>query len=163
RRGAAQDPARPRRARSLPARRRVCAAVRGRRLRARRAREHDPLLRRAGTDPRARRLRRLRLLGWQRDADLRRLRASPRRARAARPGSLLCGGTAIGIGADAAAACDTSYWTVGCRYYSPQTGDTRTQLGLSAFNTTHAIFSPYDTTRHIWTSAGGMWLGANTV
>ena len=73
------------------------------------------------------------------------------------------GGTAVGIGADAAAACDTSYWTVGCRYYSPQTGDTRTQLGLSAFNTTHAIFSPYDTTRHIWTSAGGMWLGANTV
>jgi hypothetical protein len=71
--------------------------------------------------------------------------------------------TAVGVNADTAAACDTSYWTVGCHYYSPQTGDTRTQLGLSAFNTTHATFSTYDTTRHIWTTAGGTWLGANTV
>jgi hypothetical protein len=76
---------------------------------------------------------------------------------------LFAAATAAGAGAETASACDTSYWTVGCHYYSPQTGDTRTQLGGSVFNTTHATFSPYDTTRHIWTTAGGKWLGANTV
>src|ERR671925_164783 len=58
--------------------------LRGRRVRARRAREHDPLLRRAGARRGSRWLRRPRVLRWERDADLRRLTAPAGRARPSR-------------------------------------------------------------------------------
>ena len=72
--GPAQDAAGARRARDVSASRCIAAAVSGRRLRPRHAREHDPVLRRARPGHRARRLGRVLVLDGAGDADLVRLR-----------------------------------------------------------------------------------------
>ena len=69
-------------------------------------------------------------------------------------------GVAGGLAAPAARACDTSYWTVGCQFYSPSEGHTRTQLGLSGFNSTHFTFDTFANSRMIWTTASGTWRGS---
>jgi hypothetical protein len=63
--------------------------------------------------------------------------------------------------APVAAACDTSYWTVGCQFYSPQEGHTRTQPSASGFQTTHYTFDTFTYSKMIWTTAGGTWSGAD--
>ena len=68
---------------------------------------------------------------------------------------------AVGAAAPVAGACDTSYWTVGCRFYSSSEGHTRTQLGASGFNTTYYTFDTFTNSKEIWTTAGGTWLGAD--
>src|SRR5437762_13426607 len=65
------------------------------------------------------------------------------------------------VAAPVAAACDTSYWTVGCQFYASSEGHTRTQLGASGFNTTHYIFDTSTNSKMIWTTAGGTWSGAD--
>jgi hypothetical protein len=68
---------------------------------------------------------------------------------------------ASAFGAQRALACDTSYWTVGCQYYAYQEGHTRTQLGLSYFNTTYQTFDTNTYSKVIMTTAGGTWEGSN--
>ncbi len=72
------------RPRALRRRRRVVAAVRRRRVRARGVEQHDPVLRRVGACHGRRRARRRCLQPWAADADLGAARPRPARARAAR-------------------------------------------------------------------------------
>ena len=65
------------------------------------------------------------------------------------------------VAAPVAAACDTSYWTVGCQFYSPKEGHTRTQPSPSGFQTTHYTFDTFTYSKMIWTTAGGTWSGAD--
>src|SRR5437763_16978749 len=51
---------------------------------------------------------------------------------ASRPGSLLCGGNRCWHRCGRCRSMRHALLEVGCRYYSPQTGDTRPPLGLSA-------------------------------
>lgn len=62
-----------------------------------------------------------------------------------------------------AAACDTSYWTVGCQYYSPSEGHTVTAVCCGSLQTTYSTCDTFTTDRHIWTTAGGSWYSANTL
>lgn len=61
------------------------------------------------------------------------------------------------VGAGAALACDTSYWNLGCHFYSPQEGYTGTDFCCSADEAVHSTFDTYTTVKAIMTTAGGTW------
>lgn len=70
--------------------------------------------------------------------------------------------TAAGaLGAPSALACDTSYWTVGCQYYSPSTGHTKTQDCCGTQFTIYSTFDTYPTLKYIETTSGGSWVEAD--
>lgn len=56
-------------------------------------------------------------------------------------------------------ACDTNYWTVGCQYYNPAEGHTRTNTGSPATETVYSTFSPGTYIKAIATTSGGSWVG----
>lgn len=59
------------------------------------------------------------------------------------------------VGAGAALACDTSYWNLGCQYYSPGERHTATDFCCSEDEAIHSTFSTYETIQAIVTTSGG--------
>jgi hypothetical protein len=70
---------------------------------------------------------------------------------------------ATAFGAGSARACDTSYWTVGCQFYSPSEGHTATKVCCSTFQSAYSTFDTFTTIKLILTTAGGRWLAADIV
>lgn len=68
-----------------------------------------------------------------------------------------------GAHATPAYACDTSYWNIGCQYYSPSEGHTAYQFGPGGGETVWASWDTFDTFLAIATTAGGTWQGSATV
>jgi hypothetical protein len=61
------------------------------------------------------------------------------------------------VGASTALACNTSYWNLGCQFYSPHEGHTGTDLCCSADEAVNSTFDTFDTVEAIMTTAGGSW------
>lgn len=60
-----------------------------------------------------------------------------------------------------AQACDTSYWTVGCQYYSSAEGHTVSQACCGAQFTIYSTFDTYTYLKYIVTTSGGSWVSAD--
>jgi hypothetical protein len=71
--------------------------------------------------------------------------------------------TSASIGVSSALACDTSYWTVGCQFYSPSEGHTITQFGGCCQMSIYTTFDTYSTDKAIETTAGGSWISADVM
>jgi hypothetical protein len=71
--------------------------------------------------------------------------------------------TSASIGVSSAFACDTSYWTVGCQYYSANSGHTIYQDASCCQYSIYTTFDTYSTDKAIVTTAGGSWLTADVM
>lgn len=71
--------------------------------------------------------------------------------------------TAVGARATPAYACDTSYWNIGCQYYSPSEGHTAYQFPPGGGEAVYASWDTFDTFLAIATTAGGTWQDTATV
>jgi hypothetical protein len=64
----------------------------------------------------------------------------------------------LSVGTGTASACDTGWWNIGCEYYSPAEGHTKTEFCCSASECVNATFDTFLRVKYILTTAGGSWL-----
>lgn len=67
-----------------------------------------------------------------------------------------------GVKAESAYACST-YWTVGCQYYTHGEGHTARNQNGNNFEYVYTTFDTNQYVKTIWTTAGGSWIASQVV
>jgi hypothetical protein len=77
--------------------------------------------------------------------------------------AILVSGLALAaFSADSAYACDTSFWNIGCQFYSPHEGHSAAEFAGFGEDI-YATFDTYSTVLAIRTTTGGSWIDSATM